>query len=97
MANDKQKSKSGFSATKAGGYAAQKRYRTNHPDRVREQNQKQRGKTYEPKVRIPIEHKATIDELLKATGLSFTQLCIAAIEEKYGITLHSSLDITGDE
>lgn len=97
MENDKRKSKAGFSSTKAGGYASQKRYRANHPDRIREQNQKRRGKTYEPKVRIPIEHKATIDELLTSTGLSFTQLCITAIEEKYDITLHSPLDITSDE
>ena len=44
MADVPKKNRSGISATKAGGYAAQKRYRQNHPDRVREQNERSRGK-----------------------------------------------------
>ena len=84
MADVPKKNRSGISATKAGGYAAQKRYRQNHPDRVREQN--------EPKLRIPIENKVTLEKLLSDTGLSITQLCLGAVEEKYGVTLLKPID-----
>ncbi len=92
MADVPKKNRSGISATKAGGYAAQKRYRQNHPDRVREQNERSRGKNYEPKLRIPIENKATLEKLLSDTGLSITQLCLGAVEEKYGVTLLKPID-----
>lgn len=92
----KKTSKSGISATKAGGYAAQKRYRENHPDRVREQkrkqNKKNKGSIYEPKLRIPIENKPLLENLLSATGLSITQLCLDAIAEKYGVKLSKPID-----
>lgn len=94
--NGKKKSRSGFSSTKAGGYAAQKRYRENHPDRVREQkrkqNQKNKGSIYEPKLRIPAENKPLLENLLTSTGLSITQLCLGAIEEKYGVKLSKPID-----
>lgn len=96
----KKTSRSGFSATKAGGYAAQKRYRQNHPDRVREQARKRRLKNkvkdlrslslYEPKLRIPLENKPTFERLLAETGMNITQLCLSALEEKYGVTLQKT-------
>ena len=98
MADDSNKktSKAGFSSTKEGGYASQKRYRANHPDKIREQKRKQRersrGLIYEPKLRIPIENKSVLEKLLSDTGLNITQLCIGAVEEKYGVTIQKNLD-----
>ena len=96
MADVPKKNRSGISATKAGGYASQKRYRQNHPDRVREQKRKQnerlRGSTYEPKLRIPMENKHILEKLLADTGLSITELCIGAVEEKYGVTIQKQVD-----
>ena len=84
MANDKQKSKSGFSATKAGGYAAQKKYHAN--------NDNQRGKVYEPKIRVQIAYKDALLRLCDETGMSLTVLCLTALEEKYGVTLQKPVD-----
>lgn len=101
MADESKRRPAGISSTKEGGYASQKRYRQNHPDRVREQKRKQserlRGKTYEPKLRIPIENKPIVEKLLSETGLTITQLCIGAIEEKYGVTILKKLDKPNDE
>lgn len=101
MMADENKKRAGISSTKEGGYASQKRYRQNHPDRVREQKRKQserlRGKTYEPKLRIPIENKAIIEKLLSDTGLTITQLCVGAVEEKYGVTILKQLDKSDNE
>lgn len=84
MADGKKKYKAGFSSTKEGGYATQKKYCAEHPDRVKASRQK----NYEPKVRIPREYKATFDALLAQTGLNITELFIGAVEEKYNILLH---------
>lgn len=95
MADDSKK-RAGVSSTKEGGYASQKRYRQNHPDRVREQKRKQnerlRGSIYEPKLRIPMENKHILEKLLADTELSITQLCIGAVEEKYGVTIQKQVD-----
>lgn len=97
MANDKRKSKSGFSATKAGGYAAQKKYHANNdPQKEREWRQKsrdnQRGKVYEPKIRVQITYKDALLRLCDETGMSLTVLCLTALEEKYGVTLQKPVD-----
>lgn len=104
MANDDEKTKksrSGISSTKEGGYAAQKRYREAHPERVREQRRKQkermRAVVYERKLRIPMANKPILDDLLRSTGLSITELCLGAVEEKYGVMLQKTVDkIDGD-
>lgn len=67
----------------------QQKYVASHPDKIKAL----REAYYEPKVRIPIEHKGIIDELRIATGLSFTELCLTAIEEKFNVSLHKSIDI----
>lgn len=68
---------------KAQGWVAQKKYRANHPSRER---------VYEPKIRIPLDKKAVLTDLLEKTGLSITQLCIGAVEEKYGVSLRNNVD-----
>lgn len=92
------KSKRGVSSTKEGGYLSQKRYRQNHPDRVREQKRKQgvrlRETHYEPKLRLPREAQDTIAHLMADAGLTITQLFAGAVEEKYGVTLQKPLDIS---
>ena len=94
--NEHQKRRAGFSSTKEGGYVSQKRYRENHPDRIKEQRRKQKEKTrgilYERKLRLPMSSKAALDELLQSTGLSITELCLTAIEEKYGVDLRKPID-----
>ena len=69
---------------KKNGYAAQKRYRAAHPEKY--------NQNYEPKVRIPLEFKPTIESLTQKTGLSLSQLFIAAVEEKYNVVLHRDID-----
>lgn len=90
------KKRAGFSSTKEGGYMSQKRYKENHPDRIKEQRRKQkekmRGVIYERKLRLPVSSKAALDELLQSTGLSITELCLTAIEEKYGVDLRKPID-----
>ena len=86
---ERKTSKSGVSSTKAGGYASQKRYRENHPDRVREQRRKRQNALYEPKLHIPVENKPVLEKLLAETGYNLTQLCLSAVEEKYGVTLQN--------
>lgn len=89
--------KSGFSSTKAGGYSAQKKYHASN-DPTKEQQwrktsrERQRGKVYEPKIRVQIEFKPALLQLIADTGLSLTALCLTALEEKYGIVLHKSVD-----
>lgn len=72
---------------KKNGYAAQKKYRATHPEKY--------NQNYEPKVRIPLEFKATIESLTQETGLSITRLFICAVEEKYHVVLHRDIDNTG--
>jgi len=76
------------------GYASQKKYKANHPERVREQKRRQGAKLYEPKLRIPIEKKPELEKLLSNTGLTISQLFLGAVEEKYGISLQKTVDKT---
>lgn len=73
---------------KKTGYAAQKKYRETHPDKVA----KQRKQNYEPKIRIPLEFRPNLDELLSKTGMTITELFVGAVEEKYAITLSNPVD-----
>lgn len=66
---------------KAQGYTAQKRYRENR-----------KGKYYEPKLNIPADKKEVLFRLMEQTGLTTTQLFVGAVEEKYGVILHRTLD-----
>lgn len=82
---------------KRNGYASQEKYRQAHPEKYRAYRETARGRTYEPKVRIPIEFKIDFEELLKQTGLSISQLFIGAVEEKYKVTLHKEIDNSENE
>lgn len=79
------RNKSAMERHKKNGYAAQKKYRASHPEKY--------NQNYEPKVRIPLEFKPTIESLTKETGLSITQLFISAVEEKYQVVLHRDIDV----
>lgn len=81
-------SKQSVERHKNTGYAAQKKYRALHPDRVRAQAQRY----YEPKVRIPITSKPVLDELLASTGKTISELFIGAVEEKYGVAILKPVD-----
>lgn len=97
MADEKRQksntSKPGFSATKEGGYAAQKRYRENHPEKVQEW----RTRIYEPKIRIKKEFRNVLEKLLNETGYSITELFVNAVEEKYDVLLHDPIDKKNNE
>ena len=73
---------------KRNGYAAQKKYRAAHPEKY--------NQNYQPKVRIPLEFQHIIERLTQETGLSITQLFISAVEEKYNVDLHRSIDKSDD-
>lgn len=73
---------------KSTGYAAQKKYKESHP----ESRANERGRVYEPKIRIPMELKGNLESLMKETGLSITRLFVSAVEEKYGVVLHRDID-----
>lgn len=85
-----------LNSTKEGGYKNQKRYAERHPERVREQARqrsiKRRAMYYEPKLRILHANKPHLDKLLEKTGLTLSQLCFDAIQEKYGINLGEPID-----
>lgn len=81
------KYKSGFTATKEGGYLAQKRYREAHPDRV----VAQRKLNYAVTLRFPASNKEVLDGLIALTGLTAPQLFLRAVEEKYGVVLQKQL------
>lgn len=83
------KNKSTNEAHRKSGYSAQKKYRASHPEVYR-------GRTYEPKLRIPMDKKDTLAQLMAQTGLTITQLFVGAVEEKYGVILHEIVD-NGDE
>ena len=64
---------------KAQGYTAQKKYRENR-----------KGRVYEPKLTIPVSKKDALFQLMEQTGMTTTQLFVSAVEEKYGVDLHSA-------
>lgn len=68
---------------KRNGYAAQKKYRETHSGYK---------KNYEPKIKIPLEFRSNLDELLSKTGMTITELFVGAVEEKYAITLRYPID-----
>ena len=61
---------------KAKGYSAQKKYRATHS-----------STTYEPKLRIPMDRKETLQHLLDET-----ELFVKAVEEKYDVKLLNAID-----
>lgn len=73
---------------KAMAVKRQQKYAAAHPEKVKASRQRY----YEPKVRIPIENKPILEQLLIDSGLSFTSLCLEAIEEKYSVTLRKPVD-----
>ena len=78
-AHRKAKNKRDNERKKAKGYTAQKNYRENR-----------KGQVYEPKLVIPASKKALLFELMKSAGMTTTQLFVTAVEEKYGVDLHTS-------
>lgn len=72
---------------KKNGYASQKKYREAHPDKYRTYRATSNGRTYEPKLRIPIDKKEELTLLLQSEGVSLTQLFMILVMEKYGINL----------
>lgn len=74
---------------KKNGYAAQEKYRQAHPEKYRAYRETARGRTYEPKLRIPIEKKDELASLLQSEGVSLTQMFVTLVMEKYGINLSS--------
>lgn len=63
------------------GYTAQKKYRD-----------ARKGRYYEPKLNIPANKKEILFKLMEQTNLTTTQLFVGAVEEKYGVVLHGTLD-----
>ena len=66
---------------KKSNYAASKKHRQLHPENYQVY--------YEPKVRIPKELRPVLKNLIAQTGLSITKLFVQAVEEKYGVVLHT--------
>ena len=90
MANQKQAERH-----KRNGYAAQKKYHASNDPRKEQEwrkisKERQRGKYYQPTLRIQKKFQDTISELSLQTGLSINQLFLAAFEEKYHILLHDN-------
>ena len=87
------KKKSGISATKEGGYAAQKKYRKTHPEKIRElwaeQRKREKETIFQPRLRIPIKNRVVLEALCSSENLSLTQLFFSLVKEKYGIDLSS--------
>lgn len=77
----KAKNKRDNERKKAQGYTAQKKYRENR-----------KGRVYEPKLAIPASKKDALFQLMEQTGMTTTQLFVTAVEEKYGVDLHSITD-----
>lgn len=75
---------------KKTGYAAQKKYQQTHKEQYQVYKKKQRGSIYEPKIRIPMEYKNELSQLLKEEEMSLTQLFIFLVREKYGIDFSKS-------
>ena len=66
--------------------------------RVREK--KKRTKSYARygvKIRITQKYQPVLKELTKQTGLKPKEIFLQAVEEKYGICLHSTLDNTDEQ
>ena len=100
MTDEIKKYKRGFSSTKEGGYATQKKYKASHPEKVREwsrnKRQRDKGKYYEPKIRIRVDYIPALQKLKEESGLSISQLFIISIKDKYGIALDSSVEDIND-
>lgn len=74
----KEKVKRDNERKKAQGYTAQKKYR-----------ETRKGRFYEPKLNIPVSKKSVLFQLLEQSDLTTTQLFVKAVEEKYGVDLHT--------
>ena len=101
MADDTMKKRPSFGSSKEGGYVDQKKYKQRHPEKVKEwrrrQKEREKGTIYEPKLRLAIEYKPALEQLSHDTGMSITELCLSALEEKYGIVLRKRIDKPEDK
>lgn len=73
---------------KAMAVKRQQKYVASHPEKIKMLRQS----IYEPKIRVQIAYKDELLRLCKITGKSLTVLCLTALEEKYGVTLHKTID-----
>ena len=85
------KKKSGVSATKEGGYVAQKKYYRANKEKILSQKKTYRdskkGTIFEPRLRVPVFSKEKLEKLCADTGLSITHLFFSLVKEKYGVDL----------
>lgn len=72
---------------KRTGWAAQYKYKKEHPEKCREYNKRARENVYEPKIRLPLSKKQDLQSILESENLSITQLFCLLVKEKYGIEL----------
>jgi len=76
---------------KETGYAASKKYNEANKDAVldgaRKRSKKMRDKYSDLGILILREKRDALEQVLKETGLSITDLFIGAVEEKYSIVL----------
>ncbi len=73
---------------KKAGYAAQKKYAATHPEVYKKARQTRDRGLYRAHISVPLECKATLEDLASSVGLSINQLFVLAVEEKYGVVLH---------
>lgn len=66
---------------KSTGWAAQKKYRSQHS-----------GERYEAKVTMPAVNRDAFSNLLEQTGLTISDLVLEAVYEKYGIDFRKPID-----
>ena len=76
-------------------------YKKVNPDKVKawrkRQTAREKGTVYEPKLRLAIEYKPALEQLSHDTGMSINELCLSALEEKYGIILRKRIDKPEDK
>ena len=73
-ARQKEHNKRSAEIHKRNGYAAQKKYRKEHP-------------LYEIKIRVPEKNKEIVSEIIKKSGMSATQFFAFLILEKYDVDI----------
>lgn len=86
-----ERNKRSSEAHKKSGYAADKRYRENNPDKISKKNRIYRNKNDSLTVTLSKEYRSVIDRLTNETGLSISDLFITAVEMQYDVKLKKRL------
>ena len=77
-ARQKERNKRSAEIHKKNGYAAQKKYREEHPfNEV----------YYEIKIRVPKKNKEIVSGIIKQSGMSATQFFASLVQEKFDINI----------